>query len=123
MFTIDGESFHVGIVSLQRSMKKTYKYQVITQDGIQRSEIKALYPVYSMVVGPIVQEEYDRLYEAVNQRAIPRVVSLPYNQEMIVFDAEIDIGQDGILCVERDGTMCWDGLSITFTGIEPLEVS
>lgn len=122
MFTIDGEHYDVGIVTLQRSMKKTYKYQVITQDGIQRSELKSLYPVYAMVIGPINQSEYDRLYDAVNQRAIPRLVSLPYNQETITFQAEIDVGQDGILCIERDGTLCWDGLTITFTGVEPLEV-
>ena len=50
MFEINGARFDVGIVNLSRSMNKTYKYQVTTQDGVQRSEIKAIYPVYACLL-------------------------------------------------------------------------
>ena len=122
MFKIDGECFDVAIINISRSMNKTYKYQVTTQDGVLRSEIKAIYPVYSLTVGALTQDEYDRLYEVVNTGAESYPVTLPYNQEELNFDAVIDVGQDGILFVEPDGTRCWDGLTLTFTGIGPLEV-
>lgn len=122
MFKINAESFNVGVLELQRQIDKVYKYQVTTQDGVCRSEIKARYPVYTLVLGAVDQTDYDRLYDVLQRGGGAFTCTLPYNQKDIVIEATIDVEQDGILFVEAGGLRRWDGMSITIKGINPLEV-
>lgn len=122
MFKINAESFNVGVLELQRQIDKVYKYQVTTQDGVCCSEIKARYPVYTLVLGAVDQTDYDRLYDVLQRGGGVFTCTLPYNQKDIVIEATIDVEQDGILFVEAGGLRRWDGMSITIKGINPLEV-
>lgn len=121
MFKIEGREFKIGIASLQRGIRKELKYDVVTEDGVRRSEIKAIYPVYSLTLGSIRQTEYDALYAAVNTYAEHLEITLPDGQKDITFSAIVEIGGDGLVFVEKDGTRRWDGLSLMITGVEPME--
>ena len=45
IFAVNDIEFDVGITTMQRSVKKTYKYDVTTEDGVRHTEVKAIYPV------------------------------------------------------------------------------
>lgn len=124
MFKINNTEFTgVGIASLQRSLKRDLKYDVVTEDGRRHSEVKAIYPVYTLTLGGIRQAEYDALYAAVNTYTKSLEVTLPDGQRDITFSAMVEIGGDSLVFVERDGTRRWDGLTLTITGVTPMERS
>lgn len=120
MLKIGDRAFEVGIVKLERGIKRELKYDVTTEDGTRRSEIRAIYPTYSVTLGPMEQAEYDALYAAVTSYAASLSVTLPDGQQDITVDVTVDVGGDGLVFVERSGNRIWDGLSLTFTGVKPL---
>lgn len=123
IFAVNDIEFDVGISTMQRSLKKTYKYDVTTEDGVRHTEVKAIYPVYTLVLGSINQTDYDRLREALNTYEDTVSVTLPDGQNNITFDAVADLGTDSLIFIESDGTRRWDNVTVTFTGVNPLERS
>lgn len=120
LFKINGVEFAVGIVSISRTFRRTYKYEVTTIDGENRTEIKATYPVYTITIGALNQADYDALFEAANQPLASQPVTVPYNQTTLTFDARISVSQDAISMVDSNGSMRWDGMVITMEGVKPL---
>lgn len=120
IFAVNDTEFDVGITTMQRSVKKTYKYDVTTEDGVRHTEIKAIYPVYTLVLGSINQTDYDRLREALNTYEDTVSATLPDGQNNITFDAVADLGTDSLIFIESDGTRRWDNVTVTFTGVNPI---
>ena len=120
IFAVNDTEFDVGITTMQRSVKKTYKYDVTTEDGVRHTEVKAIYPVYTLVLGSINQTDYDRLREALNTYEDTVSVTLPDGQNNITFDAVADLGTDSLIFIESDGTRRWDNVTVTFTGVNPI---
>lgn len=120
IFAVNDTEFDVGITTMQRSVKKTYKYDVTTEDGVRHTEVKAIYPVYTLVLGSINQTDYDSLREALNTYEDTVSVTLPDGQENITFDAVADLGSDSLIFIESDGTRRWDNVTVTFTGVNPI---
>ena len=120
IFAVNDTEFDVGITTMQRSVKKTYKYDVTTEDGVRHTEVKAIYPVYTLVLGSINQTDYDSLREALNTYEDTVSVTLPDGQDNITFDAVADLGTDSLIFIESDGTRRWDNVTVTFTGVNPI---
>lgn len=120
IFAVNDTEFDVGITTMQRSVKKTYKYDVTTEDGVRHTEVKAIYPVYTLVLGSINQTDYDSLREALNTYEDTVSVTLPDGQNNITFDAVADLGTDSLIFIESDGTRRWDNVTVTFTGVNPI---
>ena len=120
IFAVNDTEFDVGITTMQRSVKKTYKYDVTTEDGVRHTEVKAIYPVYTLVLGSINQTDYDSLREALNTYEDTVSVTLPDGQDNITFDAVADLGTDSLIFIESDGTRRWDNVTVTFTGVNPV---
>ncbi len=120
IFAVNDIEFDVGISTMQRSLKKTYKYDVTTEDGVRHTEVKAIYPVYTLVLGSINQTDYDSLREALNTYEDTVSVTLPDGQNNITFDAVADLGTDSLIFIESDGTRRWDNVTVTFTGVNPI---
>ena len=120
IFAVNDIEFDVGITTMQRSVKKTYKYDVTTEDGVRHTEVKAIYPVYTLVLGSINQTDYDSLREALNTYEDTVSVTLPDGQNNITFDAVADLGTDSLIFIESDGTRRWDNVTVTFTGVNPI---
>lgn len=120
MFKIDGREFTIGIESLQRSIKKNLKYDVVTEDGVRHTEIKSMHQEYSLTLGSINQAEYDALYATVNTYAQSLSVTLPDGQSDTTFDATVEMGGDALVLINSDGTRRWDGLTLTITSITPI---
>ena len=120
IFAVNDIEFDVGISTMQRSLKKTYKYDVTTEDGVRHTEVKAIYPVYTLVLGSINQTDDDSLREALNTYEDTVSVTLPDGQNNITFDAVADLGTDSLIFIESDGTRRWDNVTVTFTGVNPI---
>lgn len=120
IFAINNIEFNVGVVSMQRNVKKTYKYDVTTEDGVRHTEVKAIYPEYTLVLGSIEQTEYDSLREAINTYNETVSVTLPDGQRLITFDAVAELGGDSLVFIESDGTKHWDNITISFSGVNPI---
>lgn len=120
IFAVNDTEFDVGITTMQRSVKKIYKYDVTTEDGVRHTEVKAIYPVYTLVFGSINQTDYDSLRGELNTYEDTVSVTLPDGQNNITFDAVADLGTDSLIFIESDGTRRWDNVTVTFTGINPI---
>ncbi len=48
-------------------------------------------------------------------------VTLPDGQEEVTLEAQVELGADALGFIEADGTNRWDGLTLTVTGVRPLE--
>ena len=122
MIIVNGVNYDsVGISNLQRSVKRDYKYDVTTEDGIRHMETRAIYPVYTVTFGSISdQATYDSIRAALNNYSETCEVTLPDGQDTITFTAVADIGSDAIECIYPDGTVRWDNMVVTFTGVEPI---
>lgn len=118
---IDGVEYDVPIQSVTRSFDKDYKYQVMTEDGKRHSEIRGVYVNYSVVFGGLNRTQYNALINALNKPTENFTVELPYNDEMIELVCDVILNNDYIV-VENDTERIWDDLSVTFEGVEPLEV-
>lgn len=120
MITINGVVCAVPIASLQRGETREYKYDLIAEDGTRRYEIRARYRTFEVEFGSLNQREYDALRRAAATGDVLRV-TLPDGQEEVTFDARVELGADALGFVESDGTNRWDGLTLTITGVQPLE--
>lgn len=121
MFKIDENTYDVGIISLQRSIDRDLKYDVTTEDGKRYRETRALYPVYQITLGSITRREYDRLYADLVNYDETHTVTLPDGQEERVFEATVELGSDSLSMLDRNGVRYWEGLSLTITGVDPIE--
>lgn len=122
MIEINGTSFPgVGIADLQRGEQKDYKYDLIAEDGTRRAEVRARYRTYAVTLGSISQADYDALRSALATNAESVPVTLPDGQTDVTLDARVELGEDMLGFVENDGTMRWDGLTLSIVGVSPLE--
>lgn len=119
---IDGIEYDVPIQEITRTFDKDYKYQVMTEDGKRHSEIRGVYVNYTVVFGGLNKTQYDELINAIHKPTENFTVELPYNNENIELLCDISLKQDYIM-LENDTERIWDELTVTFEGVEPLEVS
>lgn len=122
MIEINGTSFPgVGIADLQRGEQKDYKYDLTAEDGTRRAEVRARYRTYAVTLGSISQADYDALRSALATNAESVPVTLPDGQTDVTLDARVELGEDMLGFIESDGTMRWDGLTLSIVGVSPLE--
>jgi len=119
VFKINNVEVAAKITKITRSIKKTYKYEVTTEDGKRHAEVKGLYRVYNVMLGNISQTDYDSLRAQLSGYTEVFSVTLPDGQTDVTFNAKIDISQDAIGFIEGL-TYRWDGLVLTITATEPL---
>lgn len=122
MIEINGTSFPgVGIADLQRGEQKDYKYDLTAEDGTRRAEVRARYRTYAVTLGSMTQADYDALRSALATNAESVPVTLPDGQTDVTLDARVELGEDMLGFIESDGTMRWDGLTLSIVGVSPLE--
>lgn len=121
MIQIDGTKFPgVGIADLQRGEQRDYKYNLTAEDGTRRAEVRARYRVYNVTLGSVSQDDYDRLRRALATDLPSVFVTLPDGQADVTMEARVELGDDALLFIDG-GTRRWDGLTLTITGVTPLE--
>lgn len=120
VFTIDGNTYDVEIVSLKR------KFNILdgdkagrASDGSMMRNIIGTYYNYSMQLNTdrLSRSQYDELYEILSAPQDSHTVVLPYGRGTITQQMYVTGGEDD-LRIDDEGNI-WDNLSIEFVAMTP----
>lgn len=120
MIKINGNTFKVGIVKIERKTRIEKENKGTTLDGKTHYEVIGTYFDYIITINTkaINIQEYDRLFEVITAPLESQVVTVPYNQSEITFNANISVGNTSLLSNFLNFKR-WGELKITCQSIEP----
>ncbi len=99
MISIDGQTFNVGTMKVVRKPSIDKIPLGTTLDGTKHYLNKGVYYDYEITISTrnMNVSEYDALYELITTPANSHVVSVPYNQTTITFNAFLSVSNDTLL--------------------------
>lgn len=122
VLSLDGKAYpNLHVVSLKRS------FSVLDGDnagrvmtGAMKRDIIGTYYNYSMEIDPVSSDlaEYDEFYEAISAPVDSHVLTVPYAQTTVTFDAYVANGEDEIVS-KNDDRSNWQNLSVNFVAMKP----
>lgn len=122
VLSLDGKAYpNLHVVSLKRS------FSVLDGDnagrvmtGAMKRDIIGTYYNYSMEIDPVSSDlaEYDEFYEAISAPVDSHVLTVPYAQTTVTFDAYVANGEDE-LASKNDDRSNWQNLSVNFVAMKP----
>lgn len=119
MITIDGQTFDVGIINIER--KATIEKELIgtTIDGANHYNTTGTRYDYDVTFATKKMniEEYNRLYEVLTAPVDTHSVTMPYGQTTITFNASIVGASDNIIA-NYNNFRRWSELKISFDSAE-----
>lgn len=119
---INGTAHKVGTATLSRSVRREYKYRIITEDGKVHKEHRASYVDFSLKLGNIDTAAYDSLMRVLLSAAQDVEITLPTGQNITeTFTGELKTISDSLLMENEDGAY-YDNLTLAFAGTVPVEV-
>ena len=122
VLSLDGKAYpNLHVVSLKRS------FSVLDGDnagrvmtGAMTRDIIGTYYNYSLEIDSVTSnpEEYDEFYETISAPVDSHVLTVPYAQTTITFDAYVANGEDEL--VSKYGSRNdWQNLAINFIAMKP----
>ena len=120
VFTIDGSSYDVEIVSLKRKFSVLDGDKAVrAADGSMMRNIIGTYYNYSMQINTerLSRAQYDSLYEILSAPADSHTVVFPYGRGTLSQQMYVTGGEDD-LRIDNAGNI-WDNLSIEFVAMTP----
>lgn len=125
-FTVDGVQYNVLIPrdGLKRSG------QILDgddagrlQNGCMERDIIGTYYNYTLTIDTkgMRMSEYDALYEVLTAPVDYHVVTLPYGQGVISFDAYVSGVEDNLIMAQASGNT-WGGMTVNFVAMAPKRV-
>lgn len=92
-----------------------------TMDGRMRRDIIGTYYTYRLEFDASLSdpEEYDALFEALSAPVDSHIISVPYGQGSLTFEAYVANGEDDLSRIYRDESKKWDNLTVNFVAMEP----
>ena len=125
ILSLDGKAyFNLHVVSCKRS------FSVLDGDNVGRvmtgamtRDIIGTYYNYSLEIDPVSSdpEEYDDFYESISAPVDSHVLTVPYAQGTMTFDAYVANGDDELVSRYGDRSE-WQNLSINFVAMKPKRV-
>lgn len=122
VFQMDGISYRVAVISLTRSAS------ILDGDNAGRKaksgrmwrDIIGTYYNYNLEldVQNMAVAEYDRLYEALTAPVDSHVLTVPYGQGTLTFDAYIANAEDTLIRMTERANL-WGGLTVKFVAMKP----
>lgn len=122
VLSLDGKAYpNLHVVSLKRS------FSVLDGDnagrvmtGAMMRDIIGTYYNYSMEIDPVSSDlaEYDEFYEAISAPVDSHVLTVPYAQTTVTFDAYVANGEDELVS-KNDDRSNWQNLSVNFVAMKP----
>lgn len=122
VLSLDGKAYpNLHVVSLKRS------FSVLDGDnagrvmtGAMKRDIIGTYYNYSMEIDPVSSDlaEYDEFYEAISTPVDSHVLTVPYAQTTVTFDAYVANGEDELVS-KNDDRSNWQNLSVNFVAMKP----
>lgn len=92
-----------------------------TLDGRMQRDIIGTYYTYHLEFDASLSdpEEYDALFEALSAPVDSHIISVPYGQGSLTFEAYVANGEDDLSRIYRDESKKWDNLTVNFVAMEP----
>lgn len=122
--TIDNVHYNVGI--MYESLRRSFEIVEGNNSGTNLNartirDIMGTKYKYEMTIIPIrgYQQDYDNLYYAISAPIEYHVITVPFGQRTLTYQAKITSGTDVFMGFDADGTE-WRGLQITFEAMEPV---
>lgn len=122
VLSLDGKGYpNLHVVSLKRS------FSVLDGDnagrvmtGAMKRDIIGTYYNYSMEIDPVSSDlaEYDEFYEAISSPVDSHVLTVPYAQTTLTFDAYVANGEDKLVS-KYNGRNEWQNLAVNFVAMKP----
>lgn len=122
VLSLDGKAYpNLHVVSLKRS------FSVLDGDnagrvmtGAMKRDIIGTYYNYSMEIDPVSSDlaEYDEFYEAISSPVDSHVLTVPYAQTTLTFDAYAANGEDELVS-KYNGRNEWQNLAVNFVAMKP----
>lgn len=124
VFTIDGVDLRLWVKSLKR------KFEVLDTQNSGRVQSLRMYRDiggtfynYTLEIDPDKgnRADYDTFYEIVSSPVESHIMTFPYAQETLTFEAYVTNGEDNLKIRNEGGKQVnkWDGLSLNFVAMEP----
>ena len=90
------------------------------QSGEMFRDVIGTYYNYKVKFSPknMSPKEYDDFYEVISSPVDKHVITVPYGQSILTFDAYVTSGEDVLKKVEN-GTKKWGGITISFVAMSP----
>lgn len=119
MITIDGVTYKVPVVSLQRKGDFLDKYANRTEEGELERELIGVYFNYQLKFGFTTDyREYARLWDKVTEPVEFHTVTVPNGPSEYTFIAYMSNVSDELI-VKHDGVSYYGGLTVNFTAKSP----
>ena len=92
-----------------------------TMDGRMQRDIIGTYYTYRLEFDASLSdpEEYDALFEALSAPVDSHIISVPYGQGSLTFEAYVANGEDDLSRIYRDESKKWGNLTVNFVAMEP----
>ena len=119
LFTIDGQSFDVDVVSLQREFSLAEAHPAaMTLDGSFHRELTGSYCNYQLTVRTRRDpRELERFWEAVSAPKETITCTFPYGDGVLTQQMFVQSGTQAL--TGAVGTNRWDSITLRFVGAKP----
>lgn len=120
MITIDNNTYNVGIVKITRRATQRIDNLGVTMDLRKHYDIRGTYYDYEVELSPklISASDYDNLYEVLTTPQESHIVTLPYGQSTLTFEARVSVASD-VLIQSFTSFKKWGSIKVTFEALTP----
>ena len=120
MITIDNNTYSVGIIKVTRRATQNMENLGTTLDLRKHYDIRGTYYDYivEMATSKMRVADYDSLYEVLTTPQESHVVTLPYAQGTLTFEARVSVADD-VLLNSFTNLKKWGTLKVTFEALTP----
>lgn len=120
MITIDNNSYDVGIIKITRKATQDIDKLGTTMDLRKHYDIKGTYYDYEVELATYKMQlaEYDNLYEVLTTPQESHIVTLPYGQTTLTFEARVSVASDSLI-KSFTALKKWSSLKVTFEALTP----
>lgn len=99
MITIDNNTYEVGIIKITRKASQNIESLGTTLDLRKHYDVKGTYYDYEVELATTRMNlsDYDSLYEVLTTPTESHIVTLPYGQEELTFEARVSVAADSLI--------------------------
>ncbi len=120
MITIDDVTYNVGIIKITRTASQKIDSIGTTLDLRKHYDVKGTYYNYDveLATNNLGIDIYDELYEVLTAPVESHIVTMPYAQSTITFEARVSVASDSL--IKNFMTFKkWGSIKVTFEALTP----
>lgn len=120
MITIDDVTYKVGIIKITRTASQKLESLGTTLDLRKHYDVKGTYYDYEveLATNNLDVGTYDELYEVLTNPQESHVVTMPYGQSSITFEARVSVASDSLV-KNYNIFKKWGSIKVKFEALTP----